>query len=267
VPEIEAADISFDGAIGSMNKLMKLSAEPLCAVGMIWFCASAQAQDRIVLGAGIAVAPTYQGSDDYRVLPLPAIDIKKGWFFANLRNGIGIEPIDTGVISAGVSAVFVQGYRRRDVPIGISRLSDGLGARAYTNVRSNGVIGTLGVTKVISGGTGGIIADASISYPVIISSKFSLTPTVGATWADREHNSRYFGVGNLEASASGLSPFSTGAGFKDISGTLTATYRLTDRIALSATGGVTTLLDKVNESPLVGRATQPFGMVALTYRL
>jgi outer membrane protein len=266
-PEIEAAGISFDGAIGSMNKLMKLRAEPLCVASMIWFGASAQAQDRVVVGAGIAVAPTYQGSDDYRVLPLPAIDIKKGWFFANLRNGIGIEPIDTGVISAGVSAVFVQGYRRRDVPMGITKLSDGLGARAYTNVRSNGLIGTLGLTKVISGGTGGTIADASLSYPVLISSKFSVTPTVGATWADRKHNDRYFGVDNLEASASGLSPFSAGAGFKDISGTLTATYRLTDRISLSATGGVTTLLNKVKESPLVGRATQPFGMVALTYRL
>lgn len=92
-----------------MNKLIKLSGEPLCVIGMIWFSAPAQAQDRVVLGAGVAVTPTYQGSDDYRVLPLPTIDIKKGWFFANLRNGIGIEPIDTGVVSAGVSAVFVQG--------------------------------------------------------------------------------------------------------------------------------------------------------------
>jgi outer membrane protein len=234
---------------------------------MICSSAPAQSQDRVVLGAGVAVTPTYQGSDDYRVLPLPAIDIKKGWFFANLRNGIGIEPIDNGVISAGLSAVFVQGYRRRDVPTGISKLSDGLGARANINLRSSGLTGTLGVTKVISGGTGGIIADASVSYSILISSKFSLTPTVGATWADRDHNDRYFGVDNLEASASGLSPFSTGAGFKDISGTLTATYRLTDRIAFSATGGVTTLLNRVSESPLVHRATQPFGMVALTYRL
>jgi outer membrane protein len=250
-----------------MHKLIKLSGEPLCVIGMIWFSAPAQAQDRVVLGAGVAVTPTYQGSDDYRVLPLPAIDIKKGWFFANLRNGIGIEPIDTGVVSAGVSAVFVQGYRRRDIPVGISKLSDGLGARAHINLRSSGLTGTLGVTKIISGGTGGIIADASISHPILISSKFSLTPTVAATWADRKHNDRYFGVDNLEAPASGLSPFSTGAGFKDISGTLTATYRLTDQIALSATGGVTTLLSKVSESPLVRRETQPFGMVALTYRL
>lgn len=125
----------------------------------------------------------------------------------------------------------------------------------------------MGLTKVISGGTGGIIADASLSYPVLLSPKFSLTPTVGATWANRQHNDRYFGVDNLEASASGLSPFATGAGFKDISGTLTATYRLTDRIALSATGGMPTLLSEVKESPLVDRATRPFEMIALTYRL
>ncbi|AOF96795.1 MipA/OmpV family protein [Sphingobium sp. RAC03] len=249
-----------------MKKRVKGSAPPLCVIGAIWFGAPAQAQDHVVLGARVAVTPTYQGSDDYRVLPLPAIDIKKGWFFANLRNGIGIEPIGTGVISAGVSAVFVQGYRRRDIPTGISKLSGGLGARAHINLRSSGPTATLGVTKVISGGTGGIIADASVSYPILISSKFSLTPTVGATWADRAHNDQYFGVDKVEASASGLPPFSTGAGFKDISGTLTATYRLTDRIALSATSGVTTLLNKVSESALVRCATQSFGTVALTYR-
>ena len=42
-------------------------------------------KDRIVIGLGAAVTPVYQGADDYRVLPLPAIDIVEGRFFANFR--------------------------------------------------------------------------------------------------------------------------------------------------------------------------------------
>ncbi len=65
-----------------------------------------------------------------------------------------------------MSAVFVQGYRSRDVPEGIDNLSDALGARLFANVRAGGFIANLGAVKVVSGGTGGVIANASLSYPI-----------------------------------------------------------------------------------------------------
>lgn len=229
--------------------------------------AQAQAQDRVVLGVGVAATPAYQGSDDMRVLPLPAIDIREGWFFANLRNGIGVMPVSTENLDIGASAVFVQGYRRKDVPTGIDRLKDGIGARLFTNVRANGFTLTLGATKVVSGGTKGFEADASISYPIVVSSRLTLTPTIGTTWADRKYNDGYFGITSAESAASGLAQFSGRTGFKDVSGLMTASYRLTDRITLSATGGVTALIGKVKDSPLVERRTAPTGILTLTYRL
>lgn len=93
--------------------------------------ALAQGADHVVLGAGVAVVPTFQGADDFRVLPIPTIDIKKGIFVASLQNGVGIVPITTDRISIGVSASFIQGYRRRDVPDGIDRLSSGFPGCPY----------------------------------------------------------------------------------------------------------------------------------------
>jgi outer membrane protein len=229
--------------------------------------AQAQDDDHITLGVGAAVAPTYQGADDYRVLPIPAIDIKKGWFFANLRNGIGIAPIDTETVTVGASAVFMQGYRRQDVPAGIDKLSDGVGARLFANIRASGFVATLGVVKGLSGGTEGVIGDASLSYPIELSSRFKLTPTVGTTWANRKHNDGYFGVTPAESLASGLPQFTAGSGFKDVSAALTASYRLTDRITLSATASATSLLDSVKDSPIVIHKTQPAGIVTVTYRM
>lgn len=228
---------------------------------------SPSSANHVVLGVGVATTPAYQGSEDYRVLPLPAIDIKHGWFFANLRNGIGIAPIDTGKIAIGASVVFVQGYRKKDVPAGIDRLPDGVGARLFTTVRAGGFIATLGAVKIVSGGIKGLIADLSLSYPVQLSPRFTLAPSVGATWANETYNNRYFGISMAESLAAGLPRFSAGAGFKDVSGALTASYRLTNRISLSATANATTLLGKVKDSPIVEKNTAPFGILTLSYRL
>jgi outer membrane protein len=239
-------------------------------IGVPWTTevhAQSQDQDRIVLGVGVAATPAYQGSTDIRVLPLPAIDIREGWFFANLRNGIGVIPISTDNVDVGASVVFVPGYRKKDVPAGIDRLSDGIGARLFTNIRAGGFVATLGATKVVSGGTKGLVADASIAYPIKLTSRFTLTPMVGTTWADRKYNDRYFSITAAESLASGLPQFTAGSGFKDVSALLTASYRLTDRVTLSASGGVTSLIGNVQDSPFVQKKTAPSGIVTLTYRL
>jgi outer membrane protein len=54
---------------------------------------------------------------------------------------------------------------------------------------------------------------------------------------------------------------------KDVSSLLTASYRLTDRISLSATGGVTSLIGDMKDSPFVEKKTQPYGILTLTYRM
>ncbi len=256
--------------------MMKFSSEnrarlsislPISIMALWTGAAQAQEQDHVVLGVGVAAAPAYQGSEDYRIIPFPAIDIKKGWFFANLRNGIGVEPISTETVTIGASAVFVQGYRKRDVPGGIDKLSDAVGARVFANIRAGGFVATLGAVKVVSGGTKGVVADASLSYPIHVAPRFMLTPTIATTWANGRYNDRYFGVTPAEALASGLPQFQAGSGFKDASAALTASYRVTDRITLAATGSVSSLLDEVKDSPLVKKTTQPFGIVTLTYRM
>jgi outer membrane protein len=229
--------------------------------------ARSQNQDHVVLGAGVVVAPTYQGSSNTRVLPIPAIDIRQDWFTASLRNGVGIVPFAGQNFEMGVSAVFVQGYRQKDVPRGIDKLKGALGARIFANARAAGFVATAGVVKVATGAQKGVLADVTLSYPVPVSSRFTLAPSISATWASRKYNDGYFGISEPEALASGLSRFSARSGFKDSSTMLTATYRLSDRLTLSATGGVTALIGDAKNSPLVDNPTQVSGVLAITYRL
>lgn len=228
--------------------------------------AQEQSGNHVEIGAGMAVMPTYQGSGEYRVLPLPAVDIRQGWFFANLRDGVGIAPINTEHLTVGAGAVFVPGYRAKDVPEGIDKISDGVGARLFTTIRAGGLIATAGATQIVSGGAKGVVADGIVSYPVPVSDRFTMVPTIGTTWVNAKYGDRYFGVSVAESTASGLPQFGVGSGFKDVSGMLSASYRLTDRVTLNATGGVTALMGDFADSPIVEEKTQPFGFLAMSYR-
>lgn len=223
--------------------------------------------DRIVLGIGAAVTPVYQGADDYRMLPLPAIDIVEGPIYANFRNGVGLNLLSGPRLTVGSGITFMPGYRRRDVPEGVGRLSSGAGARIYAAVSSEGFIATLGATQGIVGSTRGLIADASLSYPVMAGRKLILTPSIATSFADRRHNDRYFGITAAEAQASGLGTWRGKAGFKDASALLTAIYRLDDRVSVSGSLGATTLLGRTASSPLVRHKTLPTGFLSFTYRI
>ncbi|RDE07371.1 MipA/OmpV family protein [Sphingomonas aracearum] len=224
-----------------------------------------QQRDRIVIGVGAAAIPTYQGSDDYRVLPIPVIDIAKGRFFANLRNGIGVNVIDGGPVTIGGSVALMPGYRRKDVPDGVDRVTVGGGGRLFANLKAGGAILTVGGTKGFAGSTKGVIADASLSYPVVASRRLILIPAIGTSWADRKHNDRYFGINAREALASGLPEYRLGGGFKDVTAGVTANYRLNRRLSLAASANVSTLLGDAKDSPLVERKTQPTGFLSLNY--
>jgi MipA family protein len=227
--------------------------------------AQAQDGDHVTLGAGVAAVPDFQGSESYRVLPIPLLDVQVGPFFASLGDGVGVHVVDTTTFKLGGSVTYVRGYRRRDVPEGIDRLSDAAGARLFTSLRLGGAIATVGATRVIGGGTRGTIADARLSYPVQAAERVTIIPTLATSWADDKHMRRYFGVTPSEATASGLAAYRPSGGFKDVSAIITANYRLAGSLNLAGSAGITRLFDKAADSPFVERRWQPSGFMGIAY--
>jgi outer membrane protein len=221
--------------------------------------------DHIAIGAGVAYMPAYIGSDKYRAQPLPAIDIKYGRFFVNFQDGIGATLIDNETLTIGAGVVMADNYRTKDAPRGIGNLPFGAGGRGFVKLRQFGFEAVLGGTKIFAGSTKGFVADASLSYPIMISERFMLAPSIGTTWGDRKHLNRYFGVNARQSVASGLRQYSTGSGFIDAKAEIHAMYRLTDRISLGAAGGVTTLVGDIKNSPIVKEKTRPFGLMFVSY--
>lgn len=240
----------------------------LCLLTAASLATKANAQERsnrTVVGGAVIYAPAYQGAEDYRVLPFPVIDLKYGRFFASSRRGIGADLVDGDTVDVGAGVTFVPGYRRRDAPVGIGRASGGAGARISADVKAGIVMGSLGATKVLSGDLDGVLVDATLAMPFRPTERLTLIPSVSSTWADGAYTRSYFGVSPAQASASGLLAYRPGGGIKDVSASLTASYRLNDRVSLGVTGSVSKLTGDARKSPTVFDPTQPAAVLSVSY--
>lgn len=241
--------------------------------------AVAQAQDRygsdvpqeaasdnhITIGIGGAVLPEFQGSEDYFIQPIPVVDIKQGPFFLNLGDGLGINVIDSSNFRAGVSVTPVVGYDADKVPEGIGKLGISAGARGFVSGTLGGVVGTLAVTAPFAGDADGLFVEGEIEYPVRVTDRLLIVPSISATWADKKYLGSYFGVNAEQAAASGLSEYHPSSGFQNVGATLSINYRLTDHISVVGTAMVTRNLDRVMDSPFTERRWQPGGIVGVAY--
>lgn len=242
----------------------------LCVLTAVSLATKASAQERsqnrTIVGGAVIYAPAYQGAEDYRVLPFPVIDLKYGRFFASPRRGIGGNLVDGDTVDVGAGVTFVPGYRRRDAPVGIGRVSGGAGARISADVKTGMVMASLGATKVLSGDIDGALVDATLAIPFRPTDRLTVIPSLSATWADGAYTQSYFGVSPAQAAASGLPAYRPGGGIKDVSVALTASYRLTDQVSLGATGAVTKLTGDAKKSPIVFDPTQPSAVLSVSYR-
>lgn len=221
--------------------------------------------DHISIGIGGMYQPAFVGAKKYRFQPLPAIDIKQGMFFANFQNGIGVAPLETETLTAGVGVTMMDNYRRKDVPRGIDRVKFGAGVRGFVTVKKFDLEATAGLTQGIVGGTKGMIADFNLARPIMVNQRLFLMPSVTVRWANAKHSNRFYGVDAREAAASGFGQFRPGSGLLDAKADLGLMYQVSDRIGVGLIGGVTTLLGDNKDSPIVKKKTAPFGLGFVSY--
>lgn len=221
--------------------------------------------DHWTLGAGMAVAPRFQGADEYKIQPLPLVDVKYGRFFAKVGDGIGVTIIETSTFTAGASVNWMQGYDEDDVPKGIHGVDTALGARLFASARFKGLVTTLAATQAVTDKERGLLINVGVAYPISVTERFKITPGLGASWANGKYMNGYFGIDSSEAARSGLARYEPTGGFKDVTFRINASYRITDSISAVASIGLTHLLGKAGDSPLVERKTQPLGLVGMTY--
>ena len=228
--------------------------------------AHAADDDHLKLGLGAAIAPRYEGADEYRLQPFPVVDAQYGLFFARSGDGLGLNIWQSPQLTIGAGVNMMQGYSESDVPEGIGKLSDTLGARIFASTNAWGAIFTVSATQAISKSERGLVANARVSYPYSISERFKVIPSVSVNWANAKYMKSYFGIDAQQAGRSGLSEYRPSAGFKDVSLRVGFTYDLTKTWSLTGAAGVSRLMGDAADSPLVRRKSQALGALGVAYR-
>ncbi len=221
--------------------------------------------DRIKIGAGAAVSPRFEGSDEYRVRPVPLIDYQSGRFFARTGDGIGLNLVRTPGLTVGAGVNWMPGYRRKDVPDGIGKLSDALGGKIFVSTRLADAVLTLSATQAMTKSERGLLANARLSYPYSVTGRFKIIPSVAVNWANAKYMGSYFGVSAGQSAASGLGQYKPSAGFKDASVRLAVSYDVNKNWSVTGAVGASRLLGDAADSPLVKRKTQLQGVVGVVY--
>lgn len=235
---------------------------------------------RWTLGAGVGVAPDYEGSDDYEAVPIPLARAQKGHRFFDL---FGLHAtsnlIDHPNWQLGPSLNFRAGYSDVDNNR-VDNLTDRgssteLGLKgAYVVQLDQFVLPdpsiefALEFLHDVSSGHDGWLLTPSLSYAAPISQRWNFRTGIETTYASGSYMSHYFSINARDAANSGLQNFDADADFKDVAFNLGFGFEITDRWDLGLVGQYKNLVGDADDSPVVddeGESNQFFGGLTISY--
>lgn len=268
-------------------------------VASLSFAASAQAQEvedhsNLTVGVGAAVIPSYEGSDDYRVIPVPQLRGKVHDFaFWTRGPALFVDVIpnrsDDGIdvqLGPVVGARFDRTSRKRtkdDAVAALGKLDTAIEVGGFVGIGKTGVITSaydnlsarVTITKDVAGAHDSIIVTPAIEYFTPLSIRSFVGLGVSADYVGKKFGRYYFDVKPDQAVASGLPAYDRagdGSGFRKINLNFTGGYSLSGDIrrgwTLFALGGYSRMLGDYADSPVVaiaGSKNQWIGAVGVGY--
>lgn len=226
------------------------------------------------IGLGVAMVPSYAGSDDYIAFPLPLIVGRLG--------GVGIAPNGPGFVldvnspkpamgpRKGARIAFGPAFRFRNDRN--NRISDDVVARAGKLDAALEVGGNVAVTIPnvvrtfdslsigvqarwdVLGAHEGMIIEPQVSYRALLGKGFSLQAQASAEFVDDNFAGYYFTVSPAQAAATGLAQFRADGGLNRVGANAILSYDLDGKPlsggwAITGIGGYSRLIGDSADTP------------------
>jgi outer membrane scaffolding protein for murein synthesis (MipA/OmpV family) len=244
--------------------------------------------DYLVVGAGAGYGPSYEGSDDYRIFPVPLVQGRLG--------GIGIGPRAGGValdfipdapdkvgFNLGVAGkVRLNRTRKTGDPV-VDRLGKldtaveigptvGLTFPHVLNAYDSFTI-TTDVLWDVAGAHKGMVIDPLVSYTTPLSRGILANLSANAEWGNDRFANYNYSITPAGSIASGLPAFTAKGGFNKAGARLLLGFDLDGDItdggpAVFLLGGYTRMLGDAKRTPLTsvrGSADQWLGAAGFAY--
>lgn len=235
----------------------------------------AKADQPLAFQAGIAVqvAPTYEGSGDYKILAVPVVFPAGSDDPDDRVQFRGLDHLQFALINAnGFQFGPLVGYRfGRDQDDG--RLLHGLGdidggivGGAFVSYRLGAIRASMSYHHQLSGDDTGGVVKFGLDTRHKLSPTLELTAAVGATWADDDYMQSFFGVTAAQAVTSGHALYLAEAGIKDVNLNIGSELQLSPQWMLRVNGRYARLVGDASDSPVVESRDQWSGGFSLTYQ-
>ena len=264
-----------------------LAAAALGTSGAVWAAdpfSSPQGPSRsLTIGAGAAIVPDFEGSEDYEVIPIVPFNYEQNGFSLRAR-GLGVEAdlVPSRAIDAGPlirydggrddvendavdalpevdGALELGGFFQANLPVAV--LGSGDPSVLFSRVS---------FAQDVTDGHEGYEIEGSIGVFRPFSDRVTGILNLSTTYASEDYMDSFFSVTAAGSAASGLSVFDADAGFKDVGLMGIVNYKLNERWTANLIGGYTRLIGDAEDSSIVSEAgseDQFFAGFAFNYTL
>lgn len=244
-------------------------------------------RDTLTIGAGGAVLPDYEGSNDYRVVPFAAVRGRyKGVNFSTRGTYLYVDLVPRGsghlAFNAGpiagvrlnrkgkIDDPFVRLLPKRKAAFEVGGFA-GISYHGLTNPYDS-LSARVDVVRDVGDAHRSTIISPTIDFSTPLSRRTYVGLSAGLDYVSSRYARYYFGVTPADALASGLPAFTPRGGLKDWRVGLLANQSITGDLlhglSIFGTGNYSRLLRDFKRSPIVsqrGKAGQWLGAVGLAY--
>ena len=218
------------------------------------------------VGAGIAVAPVYEGSRRMSVQFAPMADAT--WndrIFLNDDNGLGVWAVKADGFRIGPSVYYSEGRNNNGRAHGLGKIHTAPVLKLAASYRTDFGEFTLDAGRTL-GGDNGLVVNLGYEFRVALSDSLTFEGGVGTTWSNRRYMEAYFGVNQNQAQGSGLPVTTVRAGIKDVHGGVSLRYRALEHGFIQLSAGLSRLVGDAASSPVTHRKLQPVVALGTGYQ-
>jgi outer membrane scaffolding protein for murein synthesis (MipA/OmpV family) len=245
--------------------------------------------DYITLGIGAAIGPSYEGSDDYVVFPIPALQGKVGGIGISPRpGGLALDfiddPADARVsFQAGpvarvrfdrnrqVKDDVVERLGKRDVAVEVGG-NVGVSLNQITNPYDS-LTFSVDVRYDVASAHGGVVVAPGLTFQTPVSRGAFVALNVSAEHVSDRYARYYYSIGPGGSAASGLPQFDADGGWKNVGAGLAGAVDLDGDLtnggfAIFVAANYSRLLGDFKDAPTTsirGSANQFVGVLGVGY--
>lgn len=207
---------------------------------------------RVMLGAVGSIAPTFEGSDKYKITPGGFLDVRfRDLAFLSTGEGVGVNLLRGMNYRAGISLGYDTG-RKDDNDHGIKglpKVSPAPEIKAFGEIFIMPVALTFNFRRAV-GGHNGWIGDIGFYMPLFEGGGFILFAGPSVTFVNSEYMNAYFDVSQEDSAKSELPPYDANACCKNANFGITTLYYITEKLFIISEISYERLLSDAEESPV-----------------